>query len=209
MRILLNILIFFSFSFGMMAQETRLSPAEASQFQASLATKAGNLQTLSGDFVQSKHMKMMDNEAESKGKIYFKSPDVLKWEYVSPYDYKILFKDGHLYINDEGHKSITDTRANKLFGRLGKLISGSVNGNLLEDTENFDISFYRYHDLIMARLRPKDNKLARLFDEIIMLFDADNLVKSVRLQEDTGDYTKIEFINIKVNQPIPSQVFQH
>lgn len=206
MRIL-KILIFF-ISLTALGQETQLSKAEVEVFQKEMARQAENLQTLMADFVQSKHMQMMDEAAESRGRVYFRAPDVLKWVYYNPYDYQILFKDNRLFINDEGHKSVTDTNSNKLFGKLAKLISGSVNGKLLEDCDNFKISYYRLNGAVMARMVPKDENIARMFDEIVLIFNGQNLVKIVKLKEESGDYTRIEFSNIRVNQEIAPQIFE-
>ncbi len=206
MRIL-KILIFF-ISLTAFGQETQLSKAEVEVFQKEMAHQAETLQTLMADFVQSKHMQMMDEAAESKGRVYFRSPNVLKWVYYNPYNYQILFKDHHLFINDEGHKSVTDTNANKLFGKLVNLISGSVNGKLLEDCDNFKISYYRLNGAVMARMVPKDENIAQMFDEIVLIFNGENLVKIVKLKEESGDFTRIEFSNIRVNQEIAPQVFE-
>lgn len=208
MRILNIMFLFLSFGLFAQEQEQKLSEAELNSFQDSIFAKAKNLKSLQADFVQTKHMKMMDDEAESTGRVYFKTPDVLKWEYQEPYDYKILFKDGELHINDEGHKSSENTGSNALFKKLGKIVSGSVNGKLLEDAENFDITYYKKDNKIVGRLIPLDEKLARIFSEVLMEFDEENLVKSVRLKEENGDFTLIEFQNVQINEEIEASVFE-
>lgn len=206
MRIIKILILFFSLN--LLGQETELTKAEADSFEKQMAARAKTMQSLTADFVQAKQMKMMDQEAESRGKVYFQSPDLLKWVYLSPYDYQILFRDGRLYINDEGHKSVTDTNSNKLFAKLAKLISGSVNGKLLEDCDNFRIAYFRDQGMVMARMEPKDKNIARMFEEIILMFNNDHLVKMVKLKDESGDFTRIEFSNIRVNETIEPNTFQ-
>ncbi|MFD1095971.1 LolA family protein [Salegentibacter chungangensis] len=207
MRIL-KFLIFF-ISLNVFSQHTPLNEVAVKEFKVKTAEKAAALKSLSGDFIQSKHMAMIEEKAESKGKFYYRSPDILKWEYVTPYDYRVLFKNDKLYLNDEGHKSVTDAKSNKLIEKLAKLISGSVNGKLLEDNENFSTEYYRHNDQFLVKMIPRDENLSHIFRELLMVFDEDLMVRSVKLKDESGDFTKIEFKNLKVNQPIPDSVFQN
>lgn len=134
--------LIFLFSVVAIGQNTPLSEPEMKNFTQGVAIEAKNLESLSSDFVQTKYIQLMQESAVSSGKLYYKAPNVLKWEYSSPYNYMILFKENQLFINDNGDKSVTSLRSNKLFEKLVSLISGSVNGKLLADQENFDISFF-------------------------------------------------------------------
>ena len=135
MRILKFILFFtpfFAFS------QAKLSAEAQKDFMQEMSAFSQNIETLSSDFTQTKHLEMMEDAAISKGKLFYKAPDVLKWEYTSPYDYKILFKGNQLFINDEGDKSVTNLSSNKIFEKIINLISGSINGKLLDDKDNFE-----------------------------------------------------------------------
>lgn len=192
-----------------LAQNAQLSNAEVETFKQEVAKHAEDLQTLSTEFTQTKYMELMENEAVSEGKLYYKNPDVLKWEYREPYTYKILFKDGQLHLNDDGKKSVTSLKSNKLFGKLLSLISGSVNGKLLEDPENFEVKYTRSGKYIEAVITPIDPSIKDMFSEIILLFNGEYLVDSVKLMEDSGDYTQINFRDISINKEIEDQVFQN
>lgn len=189
--------------------QTSLTEAEISSFHEGVSQKTKNLEGLSSDFVQTKYMQLMKNEAVSTGKLYYSSPDILKWEYHTPYNYILLFKEAQLFINDDGDKSVTSLKSNKLFEKLLALISGSVNGKLMADKENFEISYTRSGDFISAVIVPKDSSLKDMFNEIILVFDAEHLLDSVKLMEDAGDYTQIRFQNISINPSLNDSVFQH
>jgi len=89
MRIL-RLLIFF-ISFATFAQ-TPLTDKETVQFKEIVAKRSDGLETMYSDFLQTKYIKMMEGAAISNGKLFYVAPDVLKWEYRTPYNYKILFK---------------------------------------------------------------------------------------------------------------------
>ena len=200
-------ILLFLLSVTAVAQQTPISVSAVKDFRENVERQADDIQTMSGDFLQVKYMKMMQAEAVSTGKLYFKSPDILKWEYFKPYNYKILFKDAQLYINDEGEKSVTKLGSNKLFEKLFSLISGSMNGKLLADTENFDFTYVRVNNDKMVVLIPRDPALRHMFAQIVLIFNSKNLVDSVKLVEDSGDFTEIYFKNVQINQPIDPTVF--
>ena len=208
--ILMRILKFLLFLLPAMviAQKTELTRAQVQTFKTEVARHAENLETLSSDFNQSKHMQLMEDESKSKGKLYYKTPDVLKWEYHEPYNYHILFKESQLFINDDGEKSVTSLKSNKMFGKLLSLISGSVNGKLLEDNENFEVRYFKSgQDNIEAVIVPRDLTIKEMFSEIILVFNSRHLVDSVKLMEENGDYTHIVFKNVSLNGEVDPSVF--
>lgn len=207
MRIL-KIILFFLPAF-MLAQNSQLTEAEVKEFKKEVSKHSENLESLSSEFTQTKHMQLMEEEAVSEGKLYYRTPDVLKWEYYSPYNYKILFKEKQLHINDDGEKSVTSLRSHKMFNKLLNLISGSVNGKLLEDPENFRINYFKNGEYVQAVIVPQDAALKNMFSEIILIFNGNHVVDSVKLMEENGDFTRIDFKNIALNPQLDSSVFQN
>jgi outer membrane lipoprotein carrier protein len=205
MRIL-NLLLFF-LSLNLAAQE-ELSKGEITQFQEEMMAKANNLETLEADFVQTKKIEMITEESISRGKLYYQNPEKLKWKFTEPQDYVILFIEGELHINNAGDKSIRNTSSNKLFAKIANLITGSVNGKLLQDNENFDISYTGKNGMISALIIPRDKNLKAMCAEIHLMFNEENILEQVSLIEETGDATLIEFSNIKINQDIPASIFK-
>jgi len=104
---------------------------------------------------------------------------------------------------------VTDLKSNKLFEKLVTLISGSINGKLLEDKKNFDIAYFKTTNLISAVIIPRDKSISEMFNQIILLYDRNFIVRTVRLMEASGDYTEISFKNTRVNIPINPKVFEN
>ncbi|GAA4323833.1 hypothetical protein GCM10023115_52800 [Pontixanthobacter gangjinensis] len=193
----------------MLAQNGALNSSERQAFKASVIEKSNDINSFSAEFSQTKHMKMMDGNPESEGKVYYKSPNTLKWEYTRPYDYQLLFKNSKLYIAEEGQLSEVDLSSNKLFDKMGELVAGSVNGKILMADKDFDITYHHSGKNVKALIIPKDRSLRGMFKEIWISFNVQHLIQSVRLIDPSGDYTEISMKNIKINQPIPSSVFQN
>lgn len=119
--------IFFSIcQTALIAQEQKMTAAEIASFKEDVNVVSKKIKTLSTDFVQYKHLDFLSKDIETSGKMIFKEPSLLQWQYKKPYNYSIIFKNGKILINDEGKKSAVDTGNSKIFGRINKLIVGSV-----------------------------------------------------------------------------------
>lgn len=89
------------------------------------------------------------------------------------------------------------------------LISGSINGGLLADGLNYNVAYFKTGNYITALIVPKDPAIRQMFREIILVFNKDYLVNSVKLIEDSGDFTEIFFKNIRINQNLDDSVFEN
>jgi outer membrane lipoprotein carrier protein len=153
-------------------------------------------------------MEMIADETVSRGKLYYQNPEKLKWKYTEPQDYVIILIEGELHINDAGDKSVRNTASSKLFSKIANLLTGTISGKLLQENENFNFSYLKENENIIAVIIPRDEHLKQMFSEIHMQFNAENLVEKVSLMEESGDATVIEFSEIQWNKDIPSSVFQ-
>ncbi|SDR77490.1 outer membrane lipoprotein carrier protein LolA [Gramella sp. MAR_2010_147] len=199
----------FLFSLSMLSQNGAMSSAEKQDFKSSVLDKSSEIKSFSAEFTQKKHMKMMDGSPESQGRVYYRFPNTLKWEYMKPYQYQLLFKDSKLFIKEEGQFSEVDLSSNELFNKMGKLVAGSVNGKILMADKDFDITYQRSGAHIKALIVPKDGNLKEMFKEIWISFNEEHLINSIRLIDPSEDFTEINMENIKINQPIPASVFQN
>jgi len=206
MKIKLTILLLSIFSLTTSAQEQKMTAAEAAAFKQSVNDVSKKIKTLTTDFVQFKHMDFLSKDIETSGKMSFKEPSLLQWQYKKPYNYSIVFKNGKILINDEGKKSAVDIGNSKIFAKLNKLIVGSVSGNLFDDKE-FDIAYFKGKQNI-ARLNPKDAALKKYIKQIELTFDKEDFtVVQVKLLESSEDYTRIVLKNKVINAKIDDAVF--
>ena len=195
--------------FATVAQEQKMSETEIAVFKKSVNAVSSKIKSLSTDFVQYKHMDFLAKDIETSGKMFFKEPNLLSWQYKKPYNYSIVFKNGKILINDEGKKSAMDVGSSKIFGKLNKLIVGSVSGDMFDDKE-FTITYFKTKDFNVTRLIPKDAALKKYIKQIELSFDKqDATVSQVRLMESAEDYTKIVFKNKILNAKIDDSAFSN
>lgn len=194
-------------SFSSFAQEQKLSSSEITKFKSDVIKQSETIKSLKTDFVQYKHLSFLSKEIETSGNMVFQTPDLLNWKYTKPYQYSIVFKKGKIHINDQGNKSSFDASSNKMFEKINKLIVGSVSGNMFDDNE-FTISYFKNKTHYVAKFVPKSKELKKVIEEVELYFPFDKLVVSeVKLNESSGDYTKIVFKNQQLNAKINTSDF--
>ncbi|PXY44983.1 outer membrane lipoprotein carrier protein LolA [Flavobacterium hydrophilum] len=194
-------------NFSIFAQEQKMTAAEIAQFKEDVNIVAKKIKSLSTDFIQYKHLDFLSKDIETSGKMFFKEPALLSWQYKKPYNYSIIFKNGKILINDEGKKSAVDIGNSKIFGRINKLIVGSVSGNMFDDKE-FIISYFKLKGQNLAKFIPKDATLKKYIKQIELTFDKEEAtVVQVKLLESSDDYTRIVLKNKVINAKIDDSVF--
>lgn len=207
-KLLLYIVIVFT-TVVMNAQQTQMSQAEIDNFKSRVKTIAKNTKTILSDFTQYKHLEFLSNDIKTLGKMSFKAPNLIKWEYTDPYKYSVIFKEDQLLINDDGKKSDVKIGSSKMFKKLNHLIVNSVSGNMFDDSE-FDISYYKTDSFYVVKFTSKDKNLSKYIKEFILHFDKSTLhVTEVKMVEPSDDYTQILFKNRQDNITLKDEVFMN
>lgn len=207
MNKILCFLFFIAFGAVLTAQ-TKMSTQEADVLKSKVKNRANNTQSISSDFTQYKRLDFLSNDIKSTGKLSFKAPNTVKWEYVTPFAYSVLFKGKTLYINNEGDKSNVDIGSNKLFKELNTLIASSIKGDMFK-TDVFAITYFTKGKESEVHFAPKDPKLSDFIKTFHITFNANGDVLAVKMVEPSDDYTQIIFANRVVNKTIPDAIFAH
>ncbi len=201
--------IFLFFAASSFAQETEMNSSEISKFKSQVERQSKKTTAVQADFVQYKHLDFLSNDIETVGKLIFKAPNSVKWQYVKPYEYRVIFKDDRLLINDGGKKSKIDIGNNKLFSKMNELIVNSVTGNMFDESQ-FDIKYQKTSQFNRAIFLPKDGKLAGYIAAFEISFNKNSgEVEEVKMVEPSKDFTRIVFKNRKINNPINDAVFSN
>ncbi|MBT0607743.1 outer membrane lipoprotein carrier protein LolA [Aequorivita echinoideorum] len=209
MRNILFLIFFFSFALSLHSQESILDGAEVAKFKEKVIAEAKKTKTIKADFIQLKHLDFLADDVKTSGKMAYKSPNLVKWEYTNPYKYSVIFKEDQLLINHGGTKSKVDIGSSKLFQKLNELIVNSVRGNMFSDAD-FEISFFESPQFYKAVFIPKDKKLVEYIASFELFFNKENAqVFEVKMVEPSKDFTQIIFKNRQLNVPIDDSVFSN
>ena len=209
-KILIIASFFLAVSLNGKAQEIGFKPVNNStEFKNKINLLTSNTQTIQSDFVQEKHLSFLSENIISKGKFIFKAPNQLRWEYSEPFVYIIVFNNKNIYIKDDGKVSTFDTQSNKMFSEINYMMIGTIQGSLFNDSERFTVKYFESDKHYLLELEPKMAEMKSMLKSIKIFIDkTDNSVSSIKMIETSDDYTKIDFVNRKLNLPIDNAMFQ-
>lgn len=186
--------------------QTKMSATEANALKNTVKALSAVTETITSDFIQYKHLDFLSNDIKSEGKLAFRSPDMVKWQYVKPFAYSVLFKDEKLFINDNGNKSDMDMGSNKIFKQLNHLITASIKGDMFDNSE-FDVLYFKNDAGSEVHFTPTDKQFSEFIKVFHITFNNIGEVQQVKMIEPSDDYTQIVFSNRNTNKPLSDEVF--
>ncbi len=207
MRKTLFILVFFTAGLLVRAQNKPLDAATINKVKSGVADCAASTTTIFSDFTQEKEMSILNDKIITSGKFYFKKEKQLRWEYVHPFSYVITINGDEITILNDGKISSFNSQSNKIFSEVNKIIIGSVRGTLLDD-DTFSASYSQSNGNFIVKLTPLSPRLKESLQEIIIHFNKkDFTVDRLEMIEQGGDFTKINFTDKRINEPISDEKF--
>ncbi len=208
-KVFLSVVLLIFISIGGFAQESTMPELESKELKMRVMEKSKNTTSIVSDFEQYKHLDFLSNDIKSSGKLVFKSPNFIKWQYQSPFNYIAIFNNDKLYINDDGKKSDVDLASSKAFKSLNNLIVKSVKGDMFDEGK-FKITYFKHPKYYRVIFAPFDKTMQKLIHEIELKFDISTLdVIEVRMKESSEDYTLLKFLNQKLNVSVPDSEFSN
>lgn len=206
-RIILTVLLA-AMSASVFAQRTMIVEPERSHIIEVINDEASSIHSLSCDFIQTKQLSLMNEKMESKGKMQYAQTDKLRWEYISPYSYIFILNGTSVTLKSTKKTDVIDVASNKIFQDIARIMMDSVTGKCLTDTSDFKSTLYVDGDEWIAELYPQKKEMKQMFKIIVLHFDRkDRIVKTIELQEKTGDTTLIALNNIEKNKTVNEAVF--
>ncbi len=194
-------------SFCIGFSQTEMNKEDIAMLKVQVIENAKNTQSILSDFIQEKHLSIMQNPLISEGKMAFKAPNLVKWEYTKPYKNIAIFKGESLHVLNEGKKDNIDLSSNKLFRSLNSLIVSSIKGDMFDESQ-FEFSFYKIDDGYMVTFIPKDRRIKKFISSFELQFSTSAEVQKVKLIEPNDDFTWITFKNRRLNQEVSLKTFE-
>ena len=189
--------------------QTQLSESQSQEIMASLTEAASSMQTMQCRFVQSKTMAMLTEPSVSEGKMYFSSPDRLRWEYLTPYPFALVVNGEKIVKVTDGKSEVLDGNSGRMYQGITNMIMGSASGKKLFDTSTFDVVLYDDGVCWKAEMTPKRRDMKRMFSQLVFHFDKKSqVIDHVEFVEPSGDKTIIQFEEIRLNEKIGEERFQ-
>ncbi|MDO9265166.1 MAG: outer membrane lipoprotein chaperone LolA [Desulfosalsimonadaceae bacterium] len=209
--------IFFTFIFcrlsapGMVAAQNPDATPTAEPSSAGLREdiiknleKRYNTADFSARFSQESALKALDIKDTASGKVWFKHPGMMQWEYEQPEKYAIISDGKTLWIFRPEDNQVVIGDAMTYFGN-GKGASFLSNFNLVQDTYTVSVAAPANPDQYTLKLVPRQKQLD--LSAIFLNIDKASFeIKSVVTLNEYGDETRIEFRDL-VFEPLDASLF--
>lgn len=165
-----------------------------------IVAKCSTMKSMSCDFRQVKTVPLMDAPQESKGRMLYRQPSALKWEYTEPFVNSFTIDGDNIRIdNGEGETEVSGEAA-RMFKGMAGIMLGCMTGESLRDKRLFQTSVTEQNGEWVAVLVPQRREIKRVFTQIEMVFDpATSLLKRLIMTEQSGGSTEIIVSNVSIN----------
>ena len=189
--------------------QTKLTSEQEKQVLAKMDQSSNALRSLQCDFVQSKRMKILSKEMQSKGILYFKKPDKIRWQYTSPYDYTFIMNGDKVQIKSAKSTKNIDIQGNKIFRQITTIILNTVTGGGIMNSADFNVELYKSGNIYFAKMLPKKKEVKQVYSSIEVYFNsALTMVETIKMVEKSGEYTVVKLVAPKINATINESVFK-
>lgn len=163
---------------------------------------------MSCTFTQTKYLSLLSDKMVSSGKMYYKQPNKLRWEYTSPYDYLFVFNGTKVYVGNKSKKDVIDTNTNKIFKEIARIMMNTVTGKALSNKTDFTISVVGNNTSWVVTLIPKKKDMKQMFSKIELIFNKSNtMISEINIFEKNNDRTNIKLTNIVNNGSVSENYF--
>lgn len=169
---------------------------------------AAEMRSMESDFIQTKHISLMNERMVSEGRMVYSQGNKLRWEYVAPYKYIFILSGSSVTLKSEKRTDVIDIESNKIFQEIARIMMNSVTGKSLSDASDFKVSISDRGPEWIADLTPQKKEMKQMFKSVVLHFDKSaGVVKTIELLEKSGDKTVIELKNIKKNVTTDEKAF--
>ncbi len=173
--------------------------------------------TLQADFYQTYYHRLYDRYDRSKGKVVFKKPGKMRWEYARPAG-KLIVSDGEtLRVYDPGEEGeqpqlIEHAMKGHELPAAFSFLTGQ--GNLIEDfrLRLLDPSRQGFPDGYVLELRPKES--TPHYDRVLFYVTVVEhgtrraaVVRRVLIVDAEGNRNRFDFSHMRFNRPVPDDRF--
>lgn len=166
-----------------------------------------NIKNISCDFKQVKKMTLLEDKITSKGNFYFAKEFKVRIQYTHPYSYLLVMNGNKMLVKDEEKTNKINTGSSKMLQSVNRLMADCIQGTVFNNTD-FNVSVYKADNVYLLWMLPITADLKKLFNTVEVYLDSKTMnVNKLVMTEEGGDYTSMEFFNIKHNETLSEALF--
>ncbi len=202
------LILLFSVLCQFVSSAAALSAPRKQEIIGSINSAASAMKSMTCSFTQTKYLSLLSDKMVSEGKMYYRQPNRLRWEYTSPYQYLFVLNGTKVYVGNKSRKDVIDTDANKVFKEIARIMMGTVTGTVLSGSSDFSVDVADGGTVWRVTLVPSKKEMKRMFSKIVLSFRKNGLmVSEIDIYEKNNDRTNIQLKNVKTNVSVNDALF--
>ena len=159
----------------------------------SLLSHFASMRGFAANFVEDRHLTLLERPLVSRGRLFFTSPDTILRVVYEPFPSAVWIDGAELKLNDGVRVRRLDLQAQPLLGRIVDALRLVLAGDAERMRALYRVDFQtREADAWLIRLRPREDELAALLAEIELAGHGREL-RLLRMREPRGDETVLRF----------------
>lgn len=185
-----------------------LTPQKQQDIISRINKATAGVKSMSCTFTQTKYLSLLSDKMVSEGKMNYKQPNKLRWEYTSPYQYLFIFNGSKVYVGNKSRKDVIDTNTNKVFKEVARIMMNTVTGTAMSNSSDFSLDVADENTRWQVTLVPKKKEMKKMFSKIVLEFiKSDLMISEINIYEKNNDRTNIKLKNIKINGAVNETLF--
>lgn len=168
-----------------------------------------SLNTLKADFTQEKEDEFLLEKSVTQGYLkYDKAAKRLLWQMNGPQPRTLYIDDEVLKIKEEGKIKTYAMHKHKMLSFLKKIMMGTLDGSLLQDEKDFQVTVKRSGTDYLILMQAKSAMMKKMMPKMEMIYQpSTKLVKEITMFEDEVNKSVIKFENAQRNVKIGAADF--
>ena len=195
--------------FSSQLQKGQKPAGEKERLFSEIAKAAIKVTTLKSDFVQERHLGMLEDVLISKGRFYYKKQDRLRWELIKPVTsgFAVNGKQAKRWDGKSGRTQRFEVYQVPFIKLFTDQVFAWATADFKQLQKNYKIEILGDApvDLKLMPMRSQEKEYLAHF-RIAFSIDASH-VNAVEVHETGGDFTRIRFFNTIINTPLPDTLF--
>jgi outer membrane lipoprotein-sorting protein len=177
----------------------------------SLQRQLQSVQTVQADFVQEKHLAMLDHTLIIRGRFALQRPDRVIWIVQSPLGYAISVHGDQVRQWDQDSNQVQTIHLgdDPTFKAITDQIHAWFLGDYQTLAQSYDI-WVQSRDPLCLAFAPKPATLvAKLIDRVTVTFSGDRkYIQSMQIRQAGGDRTTLSYSHTQLNKAIPPETWE-
>jgi len=167
--------------------------------------------TVQTDFTEEKELAVFDKKIVLQGAMALAGVDRLAWHVTAPVRYSLVITDATLrqWDEDSGKVQQLSLAGNPVFNVVIDQVRNWFSGRYLSLTREYDVKVTAEKPLVLEFVpRPNSMPAKAIARVTIVLREDQRYVREIRIEEKSGDKTRMLFSNTVLNEPVPAAAWE-